>query len=327
MKTINTMPPDDNGEFKIRAGTNVNITMGTNEMTVNAQLPDEFDDLTVNGTLEVNGDIIQQGAAYETHAEQVFTTDDYIVMRDGALAGLAPGDYSGFQVKKYDGTNDGRLVIDEDGVARVGDVGDEQPLLTRDEAADLVDGAPLVWDAANLKAISGSGGGIDPWEECVNKWADVVTYQDTHEFKIICTQSDREFIAFYTKPDGVTLISSSNFSIPVLSYTLSGSSAEMLTKQGNTYYKIQDVIHTGVYGNPSLSGLSLYTADGTLIDSNNIDNYFDSNTKLPLKPIFISHSTSIYGSGVMPGGPTGSSGRPGRSWNRRRCRRRRSKRS
>ena len=75
-------------------------------------------------------------------------------MRDGAVGGLAAGSYAGFEVIKYDGMNDGRLVIDNSGVARVGDVGDEQPLLTRDEAADLTDGESLVWDAANAKAVT-----------------------------------------------------------------------------------------------------------------------------------------------------------------------------
>ena len=111
------------------------------------------EDLTINADLIVNGDIFQYGAAYETHAEKVYTNDDYIVMREGAVSALAAGDYSGFQVTKYDGTNDGRLVIDRDGTARVGDVNDEQPLATRDEAADLTDNHLLKWDATNQKLI------------------------------------------------------------------------------------------------------------------------------------------------------------------------------
>lgn len=110
--------------------------------------------LDITGTLNVTGDINQNGSAYETHAQQVYTADDYIVMRDGAVAGLGAGDYAGFQVKKYDGTNDGRLVIDKDGTARVGDVGDEEPLATRDESADMTDGDLIEWDAANYKMVS-----------------------------------------------------------------------------------------------------------------------------------------------------------------------------
>lgn len=145
-----------------------NTANNASQLAQQAMTRDTFDDVNVNGDLNVYGDIIQQGAAYETHAQHVFSTDDYIVMRDGALVGLAVGDYSGFQVKKYDGTNDGRLVIDKDGVARVGDVGDEQPLLTRDESADMVDAAPLVWDAANSKAISGAFPVSDPGVASIN---------------------------------------------------------------------------------------------------------------------------------------------------------------
>ena len=109
---------------------------------------------TINGDLEVNGDIIQSGAAYETHAEQVFSHNDYIVMRDGAVNSLPAGSYSGLQVKKYDGTNDCRLVVDNQGIARVGDVNDEQPLATRDESADMVSGAMVKWDGVNNKLIA-----------------------------------------------------------------------------------------------------------------------------------------------------------------------------
>ena len=187
IRAINNVSPDPNGDFNIKAGAGIAIVQSNDdEITViNTSDPDAFlagdnieiidngdgtrdirltdepviDGLTVNGDtqlngdLEVNGDIIQNGAAYETHAEQVYSRDDYIIMRDGAIAALAPGDYSGFQVKLYDGVNDGRLVIDNAGVARVGDVGDEQPLMTRDESADLTDGDALIWDAANQKAI------------------------------------------------------------------------------------------------------------------------------------------------------------------------------
>jgi len=109
---------------------------------------------TINGDLEVNGDIIQSGAAYETHAEQVFSHNDYIVMRDGAVNSLPAGSYSGLQVKKYDGTNDCRLVVDNQGTARVGDINDEQPLATRDELADMVSGALVKWDGVNNKLIA-----------------------------------------------------------------------------------------------------------------------------------------------------------------------------
>ncbi len=108
----------------------------------------------INADLQVFGDIYQNGSAYDTHAEQLYTTKDYILMRDGAATGLAPGDMSGLEVIKYDGVNNLRLAADAAGTARIGDVGDEQPLLTRAEAPDLVDGDPLCWDMSENKAVS-----------------------------------------------------------------------------------------------------------------------------------------------------------------------------
>ena len=113
-------------------------------------------DLNITGDITIQGDITQNGSAYETHAEQIFTTKDYITMREGATGALSPGDYSGLEIVKYDGTNNGRLVVDASGTARVGDVGDEEPLLTRDESADMTDGALLRWNAAGSKAVTNS---------------------------------------------------------------------------------------------------------------------------------------------------------------------------
>lgn len=200
IRTINGQYPDDNRDFDINAGSGITIQPATGGITIinSAQakafvagdnieitpsgnnleisLKDDIvrtgstaltGDVAITGDLQVNGDIVQQGSAYETHAEKVFTANDYITMRDGAVAALAPGDYSGFQVKKYDGTNDGRLVIDRDGTARVGDVGDEQPLMTRDESADLTNGNLLKWDAANSKAVD-SGTDVSAINTAIN---------------------------------------------------------------------------------------------------------------------------------------------------------------
>jgi len=113
-------------------------------------------DVNMLGDLTIQGDITQNGSSYETHAEKIYTTKDYITMREGATGALSPGDYSGLEIVKYDGTNNGRLVVDASGTARVGDVGDEEPLLTRDESADMTDGALLRWNASGSKAVTNS---------------------------------------------------------------------------------------------------------------------------------------------------------------------------
>lgn len=109
---------------------------------------------TFIGQIVADCDIIQNGAAYETHAEQVYSVNDYIVTRDGQITGLAAGDLSGFHVKKYNGVDDSRLGVDNTGTMRVGDVGFEQPLATRDEAADMISGAYVRWDGVNQKLIA-----------------------------------------------------------------------------------------------------------------------------------------------------------------------------
>ena len=112
------------------------------------------DGIAVTGDLNVDGNIVQSGVAVEVHVEEVFTKNDYITMREDAATAIPPGQFSGLQIEKYDGVNDCRLVVDDQGVARVGDVSDEQPLATRDESADMFSGALVTWDGVNNKLIA-----------------------------------------------------------------------------------------------------------------------------------------------------------------------------
>ena len=173
VRTINTMNPDDSGNFTIRGDQGIHVTVGTNEIIItgvavyydnlDGNLVIDNDAMTIDFAedIVIAGDLTVNGTYYTVHAEHVYTEDDYIIMRNGAVTGLGSGQYSGFQVTKYDGTNDGRLVIDNSGTARVGDVGDEQPLLTREESANLNNGALLKWDASTSKAIDEGTVGSD----------------------------------------------------------------------------------------------------------------------------------------------------------------------
>ena len=158
------------GELLVKGDTTLNGTLETGDTTIIGDLTvsdaGDFDttlrDTEVDGTLTVNGDIIQNGSAYETHAEKVYSKKDLIITRDGAVSGLSTGQYTGIQAKKYDGTNDGQLVFDKDGEARVGDVGDTEPLLTRDEIANMTNGCLLKWDGTNKKAVCAQSADIIP---------------------------------------------------------------------------------------------------------------------------------------------------------------------
>ena len=191
VRAINNVSPEPNGDFTIEAGNGIGISAGENKITIiNQSMASSFvagDNIEINPSgndleirlkdnVVIGGDLTVNGTYYTVHAEHVYTEDDYIIMRDGATTGLGSGDFSGFQVKLYDGVNDGRLVIDNSGTARVGDVGDEQPLLTREESANLNDGALLKWDAGNSKAVDEGTVGTDTKPiKIVNGVATVVT--------------------------------------------------------------------------------------------------------------------------------------------------------
>lgn len=183
----------------------------TNDATVGGDLDVDGDttltDTTVDGTLQVNGDIIQSGSAYETHAEKVYTKDDLIITRDGAVGALGPTEVTGIQAEKYDGTNDGQLVFDRNGEARVGDVGDTEPLLTRDELANMTDARPLVWDGTNSKAVTGTSGQADALNSGIT--ASDVTQIGTNETAI----GDLDDLTTTVKTDLVSAINEVSASI------------------------------------------------------------------------------------------------------------------
>ena len=91
--------------------------------------------LSINsaGQVIINGDIVQNGSSYNTHAENINTPQAVITLRDGSNVGLGIGELAGFVIEKYDGVNNGILAIDKDGVMRVGDFGALQALLTRED--------------------------------------------------------------------------------------------------------------------------------------------------------------------------------------------------
>jgi hypothetical protein len=183
----------------------------TNDATVGGDLDVSGDttlaDTTVDGTLQVNGDIIQNGSAYETHAEKVYTKNDLIFTRDGAVSALSAGDFTGIQAEKYDGTNDGQLVFDRNGEARVGDVGDTEPLMTRDELANMTNARPLVWDGTNSKAVTGTSGQADALNSGIT--ASDVTQIGTNETAI----GDLDNLTTTDKTDLVSAINEVSASI------------------------------------------------------------------------------------------------------------------
>lgn len=159
----------------ITEGDNIEITQNQGTLEISAIQPTKTSELTndsnyaktntnnnfsagqtINGTLTVNGDITQNGTSYITHAEQVKSTKDNIFLRDGATGGLTAGQMSGFEIVKYDGTNNGIIGIEADGTLRIGDKGDEQAVATRAEVANMTNNEVVIWDGTNLNFKTGN---------------------------------------------------------------------------------------------------------------------------------------------------------------------------
>lgn len=119
-----------------------------------------------NKGIVVDGDITLNGETVKVTTAELYVKDKIIHTRDGANVALGTNEYTGIQATKYDGEHDGQLVFDKDGVARVGDVNDTQPLTTRAPArntaevptgseteADLQDNHLVKWNMESRRLI------------------------------------------------------------------------------------------------------------------------------------------------------------------------------
>lgn len=184
---------------------------------------------TLNGDLTVNGNITQNGSAYETHAEQVKTKKDYIIMREGATTALADGAYTGIEAVKYDGTNNGRLVFDKDGTARVGDVGDEQPLATRAEDSAMSNGKFVKWNGTT-KRIETSSDSIATINDSSVSSASAYSSQKTNN------QIDNYTRLFATcETEATTQAKTATISGVSSSYIKKGREVNIMFVNGSTY--------------------------------------------------------------------------------------------
>lgn len=103
------------------------VTIGTAAAGADPAIPA---DVTITGDLSIDGDITQNGQNLEAHLEQVFTSKDHVILREGQIAGLAPGAHAGLEIKNYDGLGTQlHFCVDSTGWGRVGDTdsnGDSQ---------------------------------------------------------------------------------------------------------------------------------------------------------------------------------------------------------
>lgn len=107
-------------------------------------------EINAAGQVLISGDIIVNGETYKLDAQEITTAEEQITLRRDAVGGLPIGALAGFRIKKYDGVNDGMIVIDKDGILRIGDEGEEQPVLTREESP--VSNGFMYYDNSDVRA-------------------------------------------------------------------------------------------------------------------------------------------------------------------------------
>ena len=133
--------------------TNLSTTNITNSCTITTENIDVCNCVNVACDVNIGGNLYVCGTEYITDIEQVQSCCDRILLRDGAISGLAAGCLSGIEVNKYDGTNNTCIGVDNCGTLRIGDAGTcLEPVLTRNESGNLSDKALLQWDADYKRA-------------------------------------------------------------------------------------------------------------------------------------------------------------------------------
>jgi len=123
--------------------TTAKITVG--ELLVSKETGVSSGDVVIQGNLTV------LGTTTEIHTEELKVKDNIITLNDGATG---PALDAGIEVDRGDEDPKYQFLFSEaNGDFRIGEEGDLQPVLTRDEVANLEDGDILIWDDTNNRAV------------------------------------------------------------------------------------------------------------------------------------------------------------------------------
>jgi len=134
------------------------ILWGITGLKTSSKVECKNGEVEFSGDLIINGDIKQNGAIYETHAEQIYTEKDTIIMREGAISALGSNEKSGFKILKYNNIDNSIFGVGNDGYARVGDEGGTlQRIATIEENA--TDTKFVYYDAPTKSLKTGDVGG------------------------------------------------------------------------------------------------------------------------------------------------------------------------
>jgi hypothetical protein len=132
------------------------INIGTGGLTGSNTLINIGNSLS---TTTIGGNLVVEGTTTTINASTLSVSDYIIEIAKDNTVALT--NYAGLIIPKYDGTNDGAIIMDSHGELRVGDVShtgntitdvSSQPVLTREEKAALTNNDIFVWNPTALRA-------------------------------------------------------------------------------------------------------------------------------------------------------------------------------
>lgn len=190
--------------------TDLSATNITNSCTITTENVDVCNCVNVACDVNIGGNLYVCGTEYITDIEQVKSCCDKVLLRDGAVSGLAVGCLSGIEVNKYDGTNNTCVGVDNCGTLRVGDAGTcLEPVLTRDESSNMTDGLPLTWDATNVRAVT-SDDAVVKYESLALPSEPVNKFYGITESKTVSNMKLKKFALTYFELSNGTYVPKSN---------------------------------------------------------------------------------------------------------------------
>lgn len=108
---------------------------------------------SIGGNLTVTGDLTVEGTTTTLDTQTLLVEDNILTINSNFTGDPSGGVDGGIEVERGTGTNYQFLFVEATDDFRIGEAGDLQPVLTRDETTNLVADDLLVWDAANNRAI------------------------------------------------------------------------------------------------------------------------------------------------------------------------------
>ena len=140
----------NNHEITLSRSNTTDATIQVGELIISTA-GSKTGNLTVGGDTIITGNLTVNGTTTTISTETIALADNIIVLNSNEAG--TPSQNAGLEIERGTQTNY-QIIFDEtNDDTRIGFVGALQPVLTRDEVANLAEGDILVFDATNKRAV------------------------------------------------------------------------------------------------------------------------------------------------------------------------------